>query len=118
LWLLIDLVLSTSRFSDKQREQSRVLVTASLLVLLTAIAMQLKNLGLVLSLSGSLIGSALIYIIPAVMNLSNIPKRRVASQQQASLAEKLELLLNYGIIAMGVAVAVIGVKTTLQGAGH
>lgn len=75
--------------------------------------MKLRNLGLVLSLSGSLIGSALIYVIPALMNINNLPKKSLSVQKYSP-----EMLLNYFIVAMGIAVAIVGVKTTLQGAGH
>ena len=101
------------RANENQKENSRFLLTAAILAGITSVAMRLRNLGLVLSLSGSLIGSALIYIIPALMNIKNLPKRdsRVTTYS-------LEMVFNYFIVGMGIAVAILGVKTTLQGAGH
>lgn len=65
---------------------------------------------MVLSLSGSLIGCALIYVIPAVMNLKTLKSSPEGNKT-------VEVTVNRFIVVMGIVIAVIGVKTTLLGAG-
>lgn len=98
------------------RTQAVVPVTVTLLSVITALALVLKNLGIVVALSGALIGATLIYFVPAVMNICNIRSKSAAS---ASRRQQVELVANYGMALSGLAIAVIGVATTLMGAsGH
>lgn len=112
---LLDIVNVTQ---EQKRMQLMLPTTAMSLVVITLLALRFTNLGLVVALSGSLIASSLIYIIPAWMNLRNLSF--IAKKEDRSLTprDNLELLFNYLIMAMGSIIAVIGVFTTLQGASH
>ena len=114
------------------RAKHNVPATAVLMGLITALALKLTNLGLVVSLSGALIGAMLIYFVPAVMNICNIRKEALDaaamgkgknSAAAAAVAvrytrkQHTELLANYAMGLMGVLIAVNGVATTLMSAG-
>lgn len=65
-------------------------VTVGLLAVITQCALQVKNVGAVLSFSGALIGSLMIFVIPAIMNICNIRREeassRLLAQQELALA--------------------------------
>ena len=108
------------------RAKHNVPATAVLMALITALALKLTNLGLVVSLSGALIGAMLIYFVPAVMNICNIKKEadaatKVKGNKSATVRytrkQHTELLANYAMGLMGILIAVNGVATTLMSAG-
>jgi hypothetical protein len=92
---------------------------------ITAISLVLKNLGLVVSFSGALIGAMLIYTVPAVMNIYNLDElstRARKSQIQVKSGDEgvrvgVEVAANYAMAVMGCVIAVIGVTTTLINSG-
>ena len=47
-------------------------LTIGLLALLTALAMVLKDVGFVVSVSGAGFGAALMFVVPAIMNICNL----------------------------------------------
>lgn len=98
------------------RTRALVPVTVTMLTLITSLALVLKNLGVVVALSGALIGATLIYFVPAVMNICNIKSKLPRGPTRR---QEVELVANYVMALSGVAIAVIGVATTLLGAsGH
>jgi amino acid permease len=53
------------------REKLRLPATLALLTIITAAAANVRNVGVVVGMSGALIGTLLIFILPAMMNLQN-----------------------------------------------
>ena len=119
--------------ASSRREELAVPATVGLIGLITALSLVLKNLGLVVSFSGALIGAMLIYTVPAIMNIGNIRRGAGAGgkdkgrggggggeSQAAALTtrQRAEVAANVAMAAMGCVIAVIGVATTLKGAGH
>jgi len=100
-----------------RRNQLALPVTIATFVLITSIALVLKNVGLVVAFSGALIGAMLIYSVPAIMNIYNI-KNIGDSKTRLTTANKFELLINYFIVFMGVGIAAVGGYSTLKGAKH
>jgi len=95
--------------------------TVILMSLITALALVLKNVGIVVSFSGALIGAMLIYTVPAIMNISDLRAAKKSGGKGKSSStytkqQQLELAANYGMALMGCVIAVIGVATTLIGA--
>ena len=80
------------------RERLYVPLTVSILGVITAVALRLRNVGSVLSFSGALIGSLLIYIIPAILNINSKAGKG-----------KMEVAVNYLIALFGVVIAVNGI---------
>jgi len=115
------------------RDKAVLPTTVAMMGVITSFALVLKNVGVVVSFSGALIGAMLIYFVPAVMNICNIraeargatntayKKAHRNTTPPASLAlqltssQQLELAGNYGMAAMGIVIAVIGVTVTLMG---
>ena len=92
---------------DKRTNALRPL-SIGLLSLLTALAMVLKDVGFVVSFSGAAFGSALMFIVPAIMNICNIKSAAKAKGQDLARGEKVEVAANYGIIGTGVLMGVLG----------
>ena len=90
---------STSKFSGAEKNA----VTICLLSAITVLALHLKDLGFVAALTGSLMGSLIIYVFPALFRLKSMK----ASKKRFSLVEKLS---TYGIIGTGVVIGLLGIS--------
>ena len=75
----------------------------------TSVACVLRNLGLVASLSGALLGSLVIYIFPASAFVAGVQSGVVANKDGSLNAE---VAVNKGITVTGYLLAVIGVTVT------
>eukprot|EP01036_Dinobryon_divergens_P030819 gene30819-40121_t len=118
---LRDGVMDLCQVPAAQRQQAYTYypVTLGLLGAITAVALRIRNVGQVVSLSGALIGSLLIYIIPAVLNLYNIPRCKDSSSSLSK--QRLLVLLNAAMASAGAAISIVGVSINLMqssGAGH
>ena len=101
----------------------------------TALSMLIKDLGLLIALPGALLGSALVYIFPALMAIGNAkqaaaaaaagggPKpaggarprqAAAAAAKPAAVRSRAELVVNYGLVGLGVVLAVVGGAVTLN----
>ena len=58
--------------SGKEREAASGPITVGVLSLVTILALLLKDVGFVVSISGALFGCLLMFIVPALMTISNI----------------------------------------------
>ena len=94
---------------DKRSNAMRPL-TVGLLGIVTALAVALRDVGFVVSVSGAGFGAALMFVVPAIMNICNI-KSAAKETKGGVLAkgEKVEIAANYGIIGMGTALGILGV---------
>lgn len=132
---LRDGIFDLMKVSENKRDALTFPLTATVCTILTGCALVLKNVGLVVAFSGALIGAMLIYFVPAIMNIKNMPLHMIISSSvthgdsnnnnksvviaPSSTAQKFELAVNYFMAFMGVAIACVGGYTTLKGAsGH
>ena len=83
--------------------------TVLLLGLVTAISLVLKDLGLVVAFGGAILGSALVYIMPALMFLKN--------ERNAKRPLSLEFALNVLIALFGTGLGGVGGLIVLKKAG-
>lgn len=83
-------------------------MTVLLLAVLTQLAIMVRNVGSVLSFSGALIGSAIIFIIPAIMNICN-------ARREVGGGDKKMIAANYVMATFGAIVAVVGVWANMIG---
>ena len=103
--------------------------TIGLLSAVTTLALILKDVGLVVSLSGSMFGCMLLLVLPAIMNIRNVekqygttlfgkasPKSYGIGNRKAitmPLMQKVELGFNYAMIPIGLALTVIGCAVSI-----
>jgi len=110
-------MLDLMHYTGEAREKAELPFTVAAIGAVTAIALVLKDVGFVVSLSGSLFGCLLMFVVPAVMQISNIRSKAQPSAQISSPlsnADKLEIKLNYGLIAAGIVMTIVGVSVTVS----
>lgn len=95
------------------RESAFKPLTLTLLGLVTGLALVLKDVGFVVSITGALFGCLLMFIVPAIMNISS-HKASVERGLKPTLGKKLEIGLNYGLIGTGVVMTVLGVYVSVM----
>jgi amino acid permease len=112
---LRDGVLDLAKAKGPTRDAAFAPVTIGGLALLTALALVLKDVGFVVSISGAMFGCAVMFIIPAIMNIANIKnKRNILAMSGVPTNEGgLEVAANYGMMLTGIAMAVIGVSVSV-----
>lgn len=103
-------LLDLMNFSEERRKKAVKPLTVGLLSIITVMALLLKDVGFVVSLSGSLFGCSLMFIVPAIMTIQNSKKNRVKSGSE----NNLEISMNYIIIGLGIALTVIGTGITID----
>jgi len=115
-----DGVLSLLKLSKyAHRPDVHRLTTVLLIAVVNGLALVLKDLGLITALGGAVLGSTLVYIMPALMAIavgSRQAKAGGASDSAAALS-KPEALANYGLAGLGAFLAIVGAVTTLQSSG-
>jgi len=97
-----------------------VVITLILMALMNGLALVLKNLGLVVSVGGAALGSSLVYIFPALMFIQATRQKAAALAAKGEtlpVGRRNEMYANGGLVALGVFLAVVGVKMSLTAAG-
>ena len=84
--------------------------------MVTLLALVLKDVGFVVSISGAMFGCLLIFIVPALMTISNIKVRplspRKAERAQCIVLTSVEIALNYLLMVVGLVMGVFGVSVS------
>lgn len=93
-------IMDTLGVSASQRDEFHVPMTVSVLSLVTAAALVVKNVGFAVSFAGALFGNALMYCMPAI-----IEKRRVEAMGTANLRNRL---VNNAILLFGAILGLLG----------
>jgi len=88
--------------------RTKDLTGVALLALITVAATFLRNLGLVASVGGAVLGSAVIYIFPALSFIA------AAKQEKGSVNRSQEVSFNYALAAIGALLGVIGTVVSLK----
>mmetsp|Transcript_20228 Transcript_20228/g.20338 ORF Transcript_20228/g.20338 Transcript_20228/m.20338 type:complete len:479 (-) Transcript_20228:75-1511(-) len=101
------------RVSQEKRDKVFNVVTGSLLAISTVIGLFLKDVGFIVSLSGAMFGSILMFVVPAMMDICNTKRRLKASGTAMNGRTKLAMATNYGMVGMGVVLTVLGVAVTV-----
>jgi sodium-coupled neutral amino acid transporter 11 len=95
------------------RDSAFMPLTITLLGLVTGLALVLKDVGFVVSMTGALLGSLLMFIVPAIMNISS-HKSLLKKGLQPTFGKSLEVSFNYGLIGTGVVMTVLGVYVSVM----
>jgi amino acid permease len=91
---------------EQQRDKMKGPIAVVGLAAITGLALVLKDVGFVVSLSGALFGCPLMLIVPAIMNIASINKKNDGKG-------KIEKLVNYGLIGVGGIMTVLGVAISV-----
>jgi len=83
---------------EGKKNSVHVALTLAIMLLMNGSALFLKDLGLVVALGGAVLGSALVYIFPALMAIG----------EKAGAMGKAEKLANWALTGLGVFFAVLG----------
>ena len=103
-------LMDLMNISEDKRKKTLRPLTIVLLSLITIMALLLKDVGFVVSLSGSLFGCSLMFIVPAIMTIQNSKNLR----RKSGNGNSLEISMNYGIILLGIVLTVIGTGITIN----
>jgi len=87
---------------------SRVPTTVGCVAAVTILGMKLTNLGTVAAVSGALVSTSLVYVLPAVMFGQMLAAKRAAGD--GSVRVRLELLGSRLVTVIGLFLVVIGMK--------
>ncbi|CAN0349134.1 unnamed protein product [Pylaiella littoralis] len=101
------------RGSKPGETKNRTRWTVGLLAAVTAASLKLTDLGFVNSFGGALIGSGIVYVFPALMFLKPLMNKLKDKKVAAAVAEKREMSLNGGIVAVGVAFGILGAAVSV-----
>eukprot|EP01038_Epipyxis_sp_PR26KG_P008488 gene8488-11474_t len=110
---LRDGILDIAKVTGEKRSNLAKPITIGVLSFITFLALGLKDVGFVVSIGGALFGNALMFVVPAIMNIAHT--NAVAKSKGVSLTKsnKLEIGLNYGMIVTGVVMSVLGVGVSV-----
>lgn len=115
---LRDGILDLRNLTGEAREKQVRPLTIGLITAITGLALALKDVGYVVSLSGALFGSILMFVVPAFMNICAERANCKATGKALTGATKIEVAINYGMIATGVVMGALGVAiSTLREMG-
>jgi hypothetical protein len=74
---------------------------------------QVKDLGLVIAVGGAVLGSTIVYILPALMFLFNM-RRKAKAGATFTKGQKLEVIANKALVVMGVGLGSLGIYTSFK----
>lgn len=107
---LRDGILDLAKCDSSTRVTASQPLTIGFIGLLTALAIALKDVGFVVSISGALFGSAIMFIVPAIMNLNNSRKPLIkANGEIVGKIGKFESIFNHLMMVSGVVMGGLGV---------
>jgi len=93
--------------------RTQTVTTLVLLAVVSTLAVFLRDVGFVVSLGGALLGSCIIYIFPAIIFVKTMAQKVATGEVVETPAVKREVLLNKGITALGVLLAIIGATVSV-----
>jgi hypothetical protein len=99
------------RIKGENREKAFMPLTVAGLSSLTGLAMVLKDVSFVVSISGAMFGCAIMFVIPAIMNVCSIKKNARSMGQAVAGSARTEVLANYlmgftGVVMGGIGIAI------------
>lgn len=98
--------------SGAARDAAVTPITLTMLSLVTGLALVLKDVGFVVSITGALFGCTLMFVVPSIMNIAHMKSSAARAGRSLSGRDQLEKNVNYGMIAAGLAMASIGIAVS------
>lgn len=101
-----DGILDIAKATPEKRAAVTKPLNLALITAVTILAILLKDVGFVVSLSGALFGSTLMFMVPSWMNIQNLKKKAAGALSKNA---KMEVALNYLMIVTGAGMGALGV---------
>mmetsp|Transcript_5273 Transcript_5273/g.8602 ORF Transcript_5273/g.8602 Transcript_5273/m.8602 type:complete len:255 (-) Transcript_5273:355-1119(-) len=102
------------KLKGNAREKAFFPLTVMGLGLLTALAIAVKDVSFVVSLSGAMFGCAVMFVIPAIMNISQIKKTAKNKGQALTKSNKTTIAGNWLMMLTGIVMGAIGVAISIM----
>lgn len=109
---LRDGVLDLLNMTEAKRGAAITPVSIGLLTLITSLALVLKDVGFVVSMTGAVFGNAIMFIIPSIMYLATLRAQK-ESDSKTDSSHRVETIANYLMIGTGVVMTVQGVAVNI-----
>jgi amino acid permease len=106
-------ILDLRKLTGVKRENAMQTTTIASLSVLTLLALFFKDVGFVVSISGAMFGCALMFIVPAIMNIVSTSSIAKKNNTKLTNLSKFELGANYGMIVTGIIMTVLGVSVSV-----
>lgn len=106
-----DGVMDLAKLTPEKKVSLKKPLTLGLVATVTSLALVLKDVGFVVSLSGALFGSTLMFIVPAYMHIKNL-KAEVGVGNDKN-KHKMEILFNRALLGAGGAMGALGVAISV-----
>ena len=100
-----DGIFDLAKAGDEARAKWSKPLNLGLISIVTVLAILLKDVGFVVSLSGALFGTTLMFMVPSYMNICNVKKGVGAARSKS----KTEVMFNYFTLVLGTAMGALGV---------
>lgn len=111
--ILIHATRRNAHAPQQPSERTQTLTTLALLTIVSTLAVFLRDVGFVVSFGGALLGSAIIYIFPAIIFIKTMAQKIKSGEIQETAAVRNEVTLNKGIAGLGVVMAIIGASVSV-----
>lgn len=98
---------------EKVTKQEKTKVNRGLVSLITGLALLLEDAGVVVSFNGAVMGSAIIYIFPALLLLKSTRTKIDSGALQLTRKVKLERFMSRFLVGFGAVSAVLGGTVTI-----
>lgn len=106
---------------DGSKNSVHIISTLLLLGSVNGLSLVIKDLGMVVAVGGAALGSAVVYTFPALFFIQAMRQKKKALEAQGQELPAgclREMYGNYGLVALGILLSVIGVKVSLHSALH
>lgn len=98
---------------EKVSRESKQKVTRGLVSVITGLSLILKDAGVVVSFNGAVMGSAIIFIFPALLFLKSTKEKLESGALELTRKVKLERVANRLLVCFGGVSAVLGGAVTI-----
>jgi hypothetical protein len=104
-----DGIFDIAKVTPERRKKLKMPLTVGLMAAVTSLTLVLKDVGFVVSLSGALFGSTLMFVVPAWMNICSLKKDGGVLTKN----NKMEIAFDYFMMVVGAGMAALGIGISI-----
>jgi len=110
---LRDGIMDLFKMDHISRSKYLSIITIGLLGVVTGLSMVLKDVRFIVGITGALFSSLLMFVVPAMINLNNNKSKSIQAQIGYQELSSSEVVLNKGMIILGVFMSILGVGVSV-----